>query len=388
MKDKKILLNISEILKNPISTGIQRVSYKTFEYLLKFCSVEPFYIDVDSFVAYVLPADQTFSILSRVFSKIDSFKESIHESIVLIKNEKRALELEEILRYDAIFNAELWYDFGYLKFYRLLSEKKYTKVFSVVHDFLPFLNPELFRFSKDTPSQLLNFIQYLQLWDNLTFVSNQSRNEYVNRILRKNKSSFIICPLGADSFGTKKPEFIDSKIQFTVLSTLEPRKNHTKILDAFEKLWSNGINVHLTFIGKKGWESDEFFERIDSLEKNENRFRIIHGLNDEEVKEIIVNSRATIYASEHEGFGLPPLESLALGIPVIVSSQIPAIKDIEPYGQVRLDLVNAFTIQEAVEKMMDAKFAQEKTEEINLLNLPTWDDMGAFLANWVNDKTI
>jgi glycosyltransferase involved in cell wall biosynthesis len=104
------------------------------------------------------------------------------------------------------------------------------------------------------------------------------------------------------------------------------------------------------------------------------------------VRHLIRGSRATIFASQAEGFGLPPLESLALGVPVIVSEGLPSIAMIEPPGQVRLAQPDAAGIRQAVLDMLDDTFARRKYEEIRGLNLPTWADLSRRLGQWIESS--
>src|SRR5579864_2125586 len=98
-------------------------------------------------------------------------------------------------------------------------------------------------------------------------------------------------------------------------------------------------------------------------------------LGDPALRQCMIESRATIYASEHEGFGLPPVESLSLGIPTIVSARLPAVAELPELGQVRLAAVTPQSIAEAVRLLCDDELAARKTAEIAELRLPGWADI-------------
>jgi glycosyltransferase involved in cell wall biosynthesis len=102
---------------------------------------------------------------------------------------------------------------------------------------------------------------------------------------------------------------------------------------------------------------------------------------------VIRGSRATLFPSLGEGFGLPPLESLALGVPVIVASQVPSLGLIAPGGQVRLDRPDAQGIRAAVLDMLDDATARRKCQEITGLSLPRWADLGRACADWLAPAT-
>jgi glycosyltransferase involved in cell wall biosynthesis len=168
-----------------------------------------------------------------------------------------------------------------------------------------------------------------------------------------------------------------------VVSTIEPRKGHLQVLKAFEQHWNQGHKVPLVFVGRKGWLSENQLELLERLNQEQPLFTWHADLRDPQVREVILKSRATIYLSQHEGYGLPPMESLALGKPVIVSPTIPSIAMIPPFGQIRLSEVTPETIQAAVLELTNNNRARELTEEIANLELATWDSVSRNCAEWI-----
>lgn len=103
-----------------------------------------------------------------------------------------------------------------------------------------------------------------------------------------------------------------------VVGSHEPRKNHLAILHAAELLWREGLRFSLTFIGGSGW-GDEFPRRVRSLQAAGRSIRIQRAVSDRELNEAYRAARFSVFPSLHEGFGLPVVESLAHGTPVITS---------------------------------------------------------------------
>src|SRR5262249_1941068 len=124
----------------------------------------------------------------------------------------------------------------------------------------------------------------------------------------------------------------------------------------------------------------------DSLRHSQRRFSWVENASDGEVRDLIVSSRATIFTSLVEGFGLPPLESLALGVPVIVSTGLPSLESIPPLGQIRLANPNAVAIGGAVRELLDNDKHRVLREQIRELRVPTWADFGQRLASWIEGE--
>jgi glycosyltransferase involved in cell wall biosynthesis len=111
------------------------------------------------------------------------------------------------------------------------------------------------------------------------------------------------------------------------VGTLEPRKNHDRLLAAYANLKARlGRTWPLVLAGGKGWLMDDLNRRIDSLGLSEDV--VITGyLDDEALKWLYQNCFAALYPSLFEGFGLPVLEAMSLGAAVI-SSNVTSIPEI------------------------------------------------------------
>jgi glycosyltransferase involved in cell wall biosynthesis len=102
------------------------------------------------------------------------------------------------------------------------------------------------------------------------------------------------------------------------VGTIEPRKNHTTLVEAFAALRSRHPEVGLVIAGARGWLYDRFFERVRALGLDELVVFTGH-VPDENMPALLNAAEAFAFPSEFEGFGLPPLEAMACGIPVVSS---------------------------------------------------------------------
>ncbi|VVA43830.1 conserved hypothetical protein [Candidatus Roizmanbacteria bacterium] len=110
---------------------------------------------------------------------------------------------------------------------------------------------------------------------------------------------------------------VDSKFLLYV-GAIEPRKNLTLTIEVFSELIKDNVFSDFKFIiaGRAGWRKEEVFQMIKRL-RLEDRVKFIGFVDDEDLPYLYNAASLTVYLSTYEGFGLPPLESLACGTKVI-----------------------------------------------------------------------
>lgn len=113
------------------------------------------------------------------------------------------------------------------------------------------------------------------------------------------------------------------------LSNLEPRKNLEALVDVYCRLPKKiSRNTALLLVGVSGWKTDELFSKIvKRVEQGYNIIRPSHYVLDADKPAIISGAKMLVYPSHYEGFGMPPLEALACGVPVITAdnSSLPEV---------------------------------------------------------------
>jgi glycosyltransferase involved in cell wall biosynthesis len=110
------------------------------------------------------------------------------------------------------------------------------------------------------------------------------------------------------------------------IGTLEPRKNLAFLVRAFTRFAMHHPEYQLLLVGKDGWKSSDLHSAIaDSSVRD--RVRLLGAVSDSEKRVILRRSRALAFPSMYEGFGLPPLEAMRSGVPVVASrtSSIPEV---------------------------------------------------------------
>ena len=103
---------------------------------------------------------------------------------------------------------------------------------------------------------------------------------------------------------------------------MQPRKNHLGLVRAFAKLRTQPLisnPCNLVISGGKGWLYDQVLREVRTLGLNE-RVKLIGYADDEDLPALYRAAAAFVFPSFYEGFGLPPLEAMACGVPVVTSN--------------------------------------------------------------------
>ncbi|MCL2761286.1 MAG: glycosyltransferase family 4 protein [Desulfuromonadales bacterium] len=136
------------------------------------------------------------------------------------------------------------------------------------------------------------------------------------------------------------------------VGTIQPRKNISTLIEAYAKLKSRRDAMpKLVITGRKGWLYEKLFKRIEELGLKDDI--IFTGfLPDDELPYIYDNALLFAYLSLFEGFGLPPLEAMACGIPVIVSDST-SMPEVVGDAGIKLPPKDIEGVAAAIEKILD-----------------------------------
>jgi glycosyltransferase involved in cell wall biosynthesis len=204
-------------------------------------------------------------------------------------------------------------------------------------------------------------------------------------------------PLGADVNGSAPtrgfPGDADDVLanltqrpSFLMVGTLEPRKGHTQVVDAFEGLWQSGTDANLVIVGKQGWMVERLVERLRAHEELGKRLFWLEGISDEYLERIYAASTCLIAASYGEGFGLPLIEAAQHKLPII-ARDIPVFREV---ADGHAHYFNAATTDELAESIkgwlrLYQTFNHPKSDDIPWL---TWRESAAQLLCIVLSDTV
>jgi glycosyltransferase involved in cell wall biosynthesis len=287
----------------------------------------------------------------------------------------------------AIVVPEVFFDAQRIAYFRELSQSQLARCYFIVFDALPLTHPHYF--AADVPYDVISaYFCLVRDAPHTGFISNQTREVYYRRLKRASMTDGPVLRLGSDGLGPRGEHERTASSLFAVIGTIEPRKNHQLILDAFEPLFKQIPDLQLAFLGRMGWVDTAFADRVRKLARNNENFTFIENPSDLTIRAYIERARATLFLSTAEGFGLPPVESLWLDTPVIASSQVPSLEEIGSQGVCRVDPLDVEGIRKSVRLFLDPEYYKAKATEARELNLPTWTSFAEQVAQWVTSTKL
>jgi len=256
------------------------------------------------------------------------------------------------------------------------------RTYFLYFDALPLTHPQFYPRGADSDGAVTRYHRVVARATNVAFISGGTRSVFERRLGRRPVANGLVARPGADALPHVPPQRPE-RPSFTVLGTVEPRKRHRVVLEAFESLWSVGREYDLVLLGGWGWEEPDLRDRLRQLQATGN-VRWIVNAGDETVAATLARSTAVVFTPSAEGYGLPVVEALAAGCPVITSAGLPVLEGLPEAGQIRLESPDAASLAAAVTTLADADTNEEYRAAIPRIELPTWTQFANEVATWMS----
>ena len=142
-------------------------------------------------------------------------------------------------------------------------------------------------------------------------------------------------PIGERPLATDKPYFV-------VLGTIEPRKNHLMLLHAWQRMITlhGDAAPHLVVIGQRGWEAENVEDLLTRSKLLRGHITVLRQCTDVALRAWLHHACALLFPSFAEGYGMPVVEALAAGLPVI-ASDLPVLRQMAGNVPEFLDPIDA-----------------------------------------------
>ncbi|MGK7887094.1 MAG: glycosyltransferase family 4 protein [Crocosphaera sp.] len=235
-----------------------------------------------------------------------------------------------------------------------------AKKIMTIHDLTFIKFPE---YSTNIVKGYLDRINRCLNWTDAIITFSENTKKDITALLNIDPNSIYVTPQ-ASRYSTNylNSQLLDAnhnlinnyldKPYFLFVSTLEPRKNILTLIKAFEYLKNNHkISHKLILIGKKGWNYQNILEKIETSQFKED-IKHLNYVSDQLVAIFYSKAEAFIYPSFYEGFGLPVLEAMTLGSPVITSNTS-SLPEVAGNAALYIDPNNYYELAEMMLKVVD-----------------------------------
>lgn len=363
----QVLIDISELTANPLLTGIQRVEREVLARWPGPSRLVPCFFDPESGAFAALPEQA-----ARGFAEDEPVAAQRARLTALAATACK----QALVPQTPLLNLELFFDPLRAELYHAAAAE--APLFWLVYDFLPWLAPQWF--PPGMARDLMPYLRALRSVPRVAFVSRASAAGYARLMHRE--ASGPVFGLGADGLGLERQSFAPERHDIVMLGAVEPRKNLAAALAGFRLHRGRGGELKLVVIGRLA-DGAPLERRLLAEAQAEPWFLWLDQPADSVVRAALRRARALLCPSLAEGFGLPPIEALAGGIPVIATAGLPSLSDLPPLGQIRLGAAEAESIAAALAVIADDAAAARLWAETAGLALPGWDQTVARIAAWV-----
>jgi glycosyltransferase involved in cell wall biosynthesis len=310
-------------------------SFELFTWTKRFLKTETD-LNAYPFIAHprlALSSDQA----GRYLETIEHWSGWLHQrGITRTKKLKEALfslrtPQDGLIGRDALAATDIYHS----PYYAVPPEVKNSslKSFVTIHDLIPLIRPDFF--IKAIREQFSHVIQNLNRETWIICTSESTRTDLLNYCAHLDPAKVFVSHLAAseafhpnashDSIkATQQKYSIPTDCPYLLsLSTLEIRKNIAHLIRSFVALVSQEPvdDLCLVLAGKKGWLEHEVYSALEPLEpKLKERIIFTGYVEDRDLAALYKGAIAFVYPSLYEGFGLPPLEAMQCGTPVITAN--------------------------------------------------------------------
>lgn len=260
---------------------------------------------------------------------------------------------------------------------------KKAKLIVTIHDLFFLKYPELVdRYVREDHRRLS--MGYLSKANKIITVSNSSKKDIIE-LLKVDPDLIDVIYEGVDNtFRVIKDETSLKNIReryklpqkfILFIGTLSPRKNPNGLIEAIAELKKRGLqDLCLVMVGPKGWRAEETL-RLISKRNLEDCVRYLGYVPYEDMPFIYNISSLLVYPSLYEGFGLPPLEAMACGVPVIASN-VSSMPEVLEDSALLVNPYDPYEIADSIENVIQNKSLRDSFIQRGLKKVKSysWED--------------
>lgn len=174
--------------------------------------------------------------------------------------------------------------------------------------------------------------------------------------------------------------FLECDKYIISVGRLEPRKNYLTLIRAWARLGPSAPN--LLIVGQPDFDFDDVISESKLADPSGNRIRILSDVGDGDLPKLIRNAMFFVYLAHAEGFGMPPLEAMACGVPVIASNTT-SLPEVVGEGGILVDQTDPVAVANSMLRLINDEELRHslKTKGLAQAAKFNWRDSATTLVN-------
>jgi glycosyltransferase involved in cell wall biosynthesis len=269
---------------------------------------------------------------------------------------------------------------------------KGMKVILTIHDLIAFLFPMQHN-KKAVLLERMMVPRAIKRATKISTVSYNTKRDIQRKFNVPTKKTFI-APCGASKIFRPIPDPIERrKIQkkynlpekfILGVGTLSPRKNFNRLIQAYEQIADKHPDTDLVIVGDKGWN----FERTVKQSSAKERVHLVGYVGGNEIAVLYNMAEIFVFPSLYEGFGMPPLEAMACGCPVITSN-LSSLPEVVGKAALLIDPYSVPDIAASMEKILTNPTLKRELIEKGFEQVKKfmWEESAKKLVDTFNQKS-
>jgi len=341
-----LVVDVTNATKDPANSGVIRVTRRLTRELQR--TLNPIFVIWEN-NQYVFPNENEYAILGSFNGPLllnDCYVSSVGERVILDdyfagNNKIKWLLCTEIIRNENAVKIQAY------------ANSRNMHTMSIFYDAIPIITPE---YCNDEVTQNhKNYMVNLVKQNVIMPISDFSKQCLIEFWQQGNIAGNVVetNQLSAEFEGSKRvveKSTLRDEVKILCVCTLEPRKNHKTLLDAFVSLMENNkeLNISLTLVGNRYAGYDDVPDYISRLQGKYDNLEWLGIVDDDTLGRLYNECTFTVYPSIIEGFGMPIIESVWHGKPCICNEVGVMSELVAEGGCIAVDTLDAQKLYEAM----------------------------------------
>jgi len=387
-----LIIDVTNATKDPANSGVIRVTRRLSQEFQR--SLDPIFVVWDGEKStYLLPTKKEYEQLGKYNGPLitdegrvspDDHKVHLSDYISLVDSDSIWLLFTETV------------DERHASLVRRYAKDIGVNLAAIFYDAIPVLHPDLCKDAliKD------NHVHYMEGLSECDVVIPISK--FSSDCLEKfwSDNNIIGCPLcpnllpgefgGSERTDSVQNPTKDNRIQILCVSTLEPRKNHRKLVDACLLMQKEHPDLDwcLTLVGNRYAGADDIADFITQTSVDSPRIEWLGVVDDAKLHQLYKEATFTVYPSIVEGFGMPILESIWHGRPCICHQEGVMVELAEEGGCLTTDVTDVRALSEAIYRLAaDRDLLIELSKQAVSRKIKTWDEYAREFISVLKSQT-